>query len=432
MDINIALSQKTMISPALYRSLEMLKMNTAALEEYIKFISDENPFIEISPPERIRPFSSVMLPDNENYGVPEGESLYEALEAQVYDLKITKREALILRAIISMVDESGYLKISSEEISNDLNLPVGTVKKLIKLLKAMEPAGVGAGSLKECLILQARRLNEKPLYIEEIIKFYLKELSKKQYRKIAKSLSAREEEIIYACSVIESLNPLPGNGYKAAPSIYIIPDAYITNQNGILSAGINKEGRINVEINRDHEEYLNYSNTPQIKKYIKEKQQQADNLLHALNQRDSTLLKCVKEISFKQKAFFLGEKPYLENLSLSDISESLNLNISTISRALKDKYIEFDNKVYPAKYFLSRKVNNDLKSPSKSRCVYLIGELIKNEDKKVPLNDSALSAILMEKNICISRRTVAKYRDMLHIPMASERKRRYSKFKAEQ
>lgn len=429
MDINIALSQKTVLSPALYRSLEMLKMNTNALEDYIKLVSDENPFIEISPPERIRPFSSVVLPDNDNYGLPEGESLYEVLEAQLYDLKITKKEALLLKAMISMVDENGYLKISAEEIANDLRVPLALVKKLLKLLKSMEPAGVGAGSLKECLILQARRLSEKPLYIEDIIKFHLKALSKKQYKQIAKSLSAKEEDVIFACSVIEGFNPLPGNGYKTAPSIYIIPDAYIINNNGSLSVGINKEGRIKVEINRDHEEYLNYSNTPQIKSYIKEKQQQADSLIQALNQRDSTVLKCVKEISFRQKAFFLREKEYLESLSLSDISESLNLNISTVSRALKDKYIEFDNKVYPAKYFLSRKLNNSSKSPSKSHCIYLIGELIKNEDKKAPLKDSTLSIILEEKNISISRRTVAKYRDMLNIPIASERKRRYKETK---
>jgi RNA polymerase sigma-54 factor len=310
------------------------------------------------------------------------------------------------------------------------------VKSVLKKIQLFEPAGIGACSLQECLILQLKRQNTKDTVVKNAIKILedcFEEFTKKHYDKIQKKLELTVAEQKKALNIILKLNPKPGESVNSfAGAEYIIPDFILTESNGELLLSLNKKNAPQLKISRSYAEMLDTyeksnkkdKNMRQTATFIKQKLDSAKWFIDAIKQREETLRKTMSAIVKHQREFFLtGDESKLRPMILKDVANEINMDISTVSRVVSSKAVQTDFGLFQLKYFFSESISTETGEDVSSREVKsYLKELIENEDKKKPLSDDRLEELLNEKGYSIARRTVAKYREQLNIPVARLRK----------
>lgn len=372
-----------------------------------------------------------------------GRSFHDLLYAQIGLRDLDENEQLLAEYLIGNLDENGYLRRDLPAIVNDLAFNMGitaTVAELDESLKAiqeLDPPGVGARDLRECLLIQIRRTEEKDevtALAEEIIHRFFEEFTKKHYEKIARRLDLTDEQLKPAIDFILRLNPKPGNSMmESARTIqHIVPDFMLSNENEELKLTLNSRNAPELKISREYKNMLeHYAKTknrdPKEKEallFVKQKIDSARWFIDAINQRNDTLLFCMQAIVDYQKEFFLtGDETKLRPMILKDIADMVGMDISTISRVANSKYIQTHFGTYLLKYFFSESMSTDDGEEVSSREVKkILKDAIEAEAKKKPLTDDKLSKLLNDKGYNIARRTVAKYREQLGIPVARLRK----------
>ena len=376
------------------------------------------------------------------------ESLHESLLDQLHLTELSGDNEKIAEYIIGNIDESGYLDRQLAAISDDLlfqqNIDVNqkTLQKTLDIIQTFEPAGIGARDLQECLSLQLKRhLENKPedkhlnLAIVVIDK-YFGEFSKRHFDKIKKSLSINDDELKDVIQLITTLNPKPGNNWEDALSLTmntIIPDFIVESYNGELFLSLNNRNIPELRVNREYSDLLRgYSEnkkgmTSEAKNaalFVKQKLDSARSFIDAIKQRQSTLQTTMQAIVDLQYDFFLtGDESDLKPMILKDVAELTGFDISTISRVSNSKYVQTNFGVYSLKYFFSESMQNDAGEEISSREIKaILKQCIEAEDSKKPLTDDKLTEILNDKGYVIARRTVAKYREQMDIPVARLRK----------
>ena len=352
-------------------------------------------------------------------------------------------EFTIADTIIGNLDESGYLKREVEAIVDDLAFSANVmtteeeVEKILQIIQDLDPAGVGARDLRECLLLQIDRKQDGDITkftAKKILEDHFEEFTKKHYSRITKKLEISDEDLKEAIDEIVRLNPKPGGSMKEAAGNFqqIIPDFMITENEGQLQLTINGRNAPELKVSRDYKQMLQrYAEGAKPTKadkealsFVRQKLDGAKWFIDAIKQRQNTLLLTMDAIMNYQKSYFLtGDETNLRPMILKDIAEIVNLDISTISRVANSKYVQTSNGIFSLKYFFSESLSTDSGEEVSTREVKkILSEAIENEVKRKPLTDEKLADLLKEKGYNIARRTVAKYREQLNIPVARLRK----------
>lgn len=372
-------------------------------------------------------------------------TLAESLVQQLGYLKLDERQHAIGMQLIGSVEEDGYIRRPLRSICNDLAFTQNIytneeeVIKILKRVQTFEPAGVAARDLQECLLLQLDRKEHDEIEVETAIRIiddFFEEFTKKHYEKIQKRLDVDDETMKQAIKIITRLNPKPGSMESGdAIAAYLLPDFIITNHNGKMDVILNSKNAPELRVSRSFAEMLdtydksekNGSTNRHIKEtvsFVKQKLDAAKWFIDAIKQRQQTLLKTMKAIVEYQRDFFVdGDESLLKPMILKDIANRIEMDISTVSRVANSKSVQTDFGIYPLKYFFSEGIATDSGEDASSREVKnILKELIEAEPKNAPLSDDKLEKLLNKRGYNIARRTVAKYREQLNIPVARLRK----------
>ncbi len=344
-----------------------------------------------------------------------GTTFHEYLLEQLGVADLTDEEQQLAEYIIGNFDDDGYLRRDLLSISDDLafnlnmEVPEQELQKILHVVQEFDPPGVGARDLRECLLIQINRMNREHFATaREIVKTYFDEFTKKHYSKIQHKLELDDQQLKDAIDQILKLNPKPGSSYSnpmTKTNQHIVPDFMLEYIDGELILSLNQR------------------NVPELK-ISKEKLDSAKWFIDALQQRQTTLMQTMSEIVNYQKAYFIdGDETKMRPMILKDIAERTGLDISTISRVSNSKYIQTHFGIYPLKFFFSEGMQKDDGEEVSTREIKkILQECIEAEDKKYPVTDDKLASILKDKSYNIARRTVAKYREQLGIPVARLRK----------
>ena len=467
------------LSPQQIQLMKLLQVPTVALEQRIKEELESNPALEEgveSEYEELSDFEeekneensrddfdlSEYISDDEipsyktsirNAGMDEedksipismGKSFHEFLITQLGLLKLSEDKKTVAQYLIGNFDEAGYLRRDLESIVDDLafyqniSTTEEELKELLKLIQGMEPAGVGARDLKECLSLQIARKDRSDLNIylaELIINKAFDEFTKKHYKKILKKFEVTEQELKLALEEILKLNPKPGGSMNETHRIAqtIVPDFQLTIQDGDLILTLNGRNAPDLKISKDYSDLLKGYKANQKKAsksqkdaviFVRQKLDAAKWFIDAINQRQNTLLTTMQTIlDFQEEYFMTGDETKLRPMILKNIAEKINMDISTVSRVANSKYIQTPYGTFLLKTFFSESMQNEQGEVISTREIKkILKDSIDAENKKKPFTDEKLAAVLKEKGYSIARRTVAKYREQLSIPVGRLRK----------
>ncbi len=383
--------------------------------------------------------------DDREMPVPMGTSLHETLMTQLGFLGLDERQLIIGKQLIGSIEEDGYIRREMESIANDLafsqsvETTLEEVEGILKRIQSFDPAGIAARNLQECLLLQLERMDDGQdvdvIVGKRIINECYEEFTKKHYDKILKKLDLDDEDYIRdAIELIVRLNPKPGGEISSGvvKNQYVIPDFILTNNNGKLELSLNSRNAPELRISRSYTDMFKaYDKSDKRDKklkeavsFVKQKLDAAKWFIDAIKQRQHTLLRTMQAIvNFQYDYFLEGDETKLRPMILKDIAQIINMDISTVSRVASSKTVQTDFGVFPLKYFFSEGIATDSGEEVSSREVkQIIKDLIQEENKIKPLSDDKLEDLLNEKGYNIARRTVAKYREQLNIPVARLRK----------
>ncbi len=371
-------------------------------------------------------------------------TLTDQLMDQLGLLGLDEKKQIIGKQLIGSIESDGYIRRDLESIVNDLAFSQNIettyeeVEEVLKEIQTFDPPGIAARNLQECLLLQLDRKEEQDevtLLAKKILSKNFDDFTKKHYDKIRKKLNIEDEELFKnAIELITRLNPKPGGSATSdmLKTQYLIPDFIITNNGGNLELTLNSRNAPELRISRSYAEMMEtYDKTKKKDKkmretatFVKQKLDAAKWFIDAIKQRQQTLLNTMRAIIDLQYDFFLtGDESKLKPMILKDIAQKINMDISTVSRVVSSKSVQTEFGIYPLKYFFSEGITTDSGDDVSSREVKrALKELIEQEDKKKPLSDDKLEQLLREKGYRIARRTVAKYRESMNIPVARLRK----------
>ena len=393
--------------------LNIISIPAIELKEKIEKAIEENPFLEydIKSNHNNLDINSII----ENTASNSKESLFEHLKSQISIVFNNKKDIELAELISTFINENGYLTISSEEIADILNISVKKADEIIKILKTLEPIGIAAKNISECLSTQLKNKenideNIKNIAIN-IVENYLNELSKKDYKYISSKMNISEKNILEALKLIQTLEPYPAREFDTTTIKYIVPELFIFKENDKWQVKTNETFILPLKINKKYSKILkenNFNND-----ILKEKKLEAQNLISTVNERKKSLKRVGEGLLKLQIDFFENGKEFMKPLRLKDLALETNLSESTISRISNGKYLNTVWGTFSIKYFFSKNIkaiNGELGSRAVKE---IIKRIIENSNAK--LSDEKIRLILKSEGIEIARRTVAKYRQSMNI-----------------
>ncbi len=457
---------QTKLSPLQIQTIKLLELPMLELEQRIKKELEENPVLdevvesqepEDDAPKRVSlseyqaddPTPSYKLyvnnqgkdlkPQYNTFSVRE--SFHQSLQAQLGYRNIDDRTRSIATFVIGSLDDDGYLRRDLEAISDDISfrLNIETSEKeleeVLEMIQEFEPVGIGARSLQECLVLQmkAKTRNKVQEIALAILEDYFQEFTKKHYSKIVSKMGISQQELKEAIDEIVKLNPRPGGQIDDSyveQAQQVVPDFLLEEKDGELVMSMPKFSVPELRVNKRYAELLEKSSGSQDRagkeavSFVKQKLDSAKWFIEAIRQRQNTLQNTMNAIIDFQREYFLdGDETKLKPMVLKNIAEKTGLDISTISRVVNCKYIQTPFGIFPLKYFFSEGMVTDKGEEVSTREIKkILQECIEQENKSKPLTDEELVSVLQKKGYIVARRTVAKYREQLNIPIARLRK----------
>jgi RNA polymerase sigma-54 factor len=379
--------------------------------------------------------------DRKDMPLAGGATFYDALLEQFTAISNSEHETALGKQIIGTIDEDGYLRRPLDAIINDLlfsanvETTIEELERVLHKIQNLDPAGIAARNLQECLFLQLKRKDHthpEVLLAQQIIEHHFEDFTKKHYEKLTRQMKIDDEQLKDAIHIITHLNPKPGESDSDAKTQYITPDFILVENNGKLEVVLNSRNAPDLRISRSYMDTMksyekNPGNNKHLKdtvQFIKQKLDSAKWFIDSIKQRQHTLLVTMNAILQYQYAFFEdGDETKMRPMILKDIADKVGLDVSTISRVANSKYVQTEFGVISLKFFFSEGIQTEEGEEVSSREVKrILQDAIGNEDKHKPLPDEKLMEILKEKGYNIARRTVAKYREQLNIPVARLRK----------
>lgn len=463
--------QKMILSQKMIQSAEILQMDVQELVTYVQQQALENPLIDMD--EMEKGISGSMYGDGEAGQAEKDEfrrklewlnrmdeqnriyyseeyeeaqnrepwnvsgeenSLEDYVLSQLLMQLRTEKDYECMEFLVYSLDSRGYLTDDAGELKARLGIDDEEMERYLRLLKSAEPAGVGAGTLEECLQIQLARLAEAgclaPQDYEELMALtghYMEELGKRHFDRIAEQMEISVEDVIRYYEVVRNLNPIPGNSFSSREEMrYVKPDVTVVKFEDYFEVLVNDTNIPHISVNRQYLNMMNEDSTGEVQEYIQNKYRQVQWIQHCIEERNGTLRRVAREMVSVQHAFFEKQDGKRVPMSLRDIAERLDIHESTVSRAVKNKFLQCAWGIYPMNYFFVKKVAADSvgegMTPEYVR--NQIQEIIGAEDRKKPLSDQKICERLKTMGIEVSRRTVAKYRGEMMIPDTTGRKNR--------
>lgn len=484
----VKLSQQLMITPQLQQAIKLLQLSRAELVETVQKELLENPVLEEnedrdrhskesvdeSSPNQSTTSEKDQIQQNEqnlekefdwskyvesyqsrgseskgfresgehpNYEnmVSRGNTLQDHLEWQIHMGSYLPEEQEVCEMLVGNVDDNGYLQASLEELVEKTEYNMDQLEDALCLLQEMDPPGVGARNLQECLLLQIKDTGPNKSFLKEIINNHLNFIEKRDYKSLSKKLDITMQKAKDLAEIIFSLEPKPGRIFSGEQAQYVTPDVYVKHVGGEYTVVLNEDGLPKLQIsnlyksaiqndlnkkNNDKED-SNSKMDDTAKEYIQDKLKSALWLIKSIHQRQKTMYKVTKSIVKFQRDFFDKGVVYLKPLVLKDVADEIGVHESTVSRATSGKYVHTPQGIFELKYFFNTGLSNKTGGQdfANEAVKQIIKKIVDNEDIKSPLSDQAIAKMLAQQNIKIARRTVAKYREMLGILPSSKRKR---------
>ena len=430
------------LSPQQILQTLILQLNTNSLEDKVFEELESNPLLEHSDgsdqeenfdskdeidyeddPDEYEPHNIYSNESNKD-DIPIAEQLdfLQDLSKQLNEFNLSKGDESVAEEIIWNLDENGYFTLDAFLIADRLNVSIEKVEEILFLVHKLNPPGIGARNLKECLILQIpeKKYENHRMVLSE----HFDDFVNHKYEKIVDALGIHNEELHKIIDDIKKLNPYPGEGKLKGHNDSVIPDLIITLENNKWKISVNDSWVSNISLNTKYLESIkNKKSSKETMKYLSQKFDSARWLIQAIEQRQSTLTRVMEEIINNQSDFFNGDTSSIRPMKLKDIANKLNMDISTISRSTRNKYVDTPYGIFELKSFFSGKLNSDNGEEVSTKLVKnLLKQLIEDEVKQEPLTDTDLAIKLKEKGYPIARRTVAKYREELKLPVARLRR----------
>lgn len=462
--------QKQMLSRSMIQSSEILQMDVQELGEFIQREALENPMIDLEEIEkgiarnrggdeepgrstgsddfcrklewlsRIDEQNRVYYTEEHaeaeekgpwNFAADEND-LHEYVMSQLLIHLKTPQDKRCMEFLVYNLDSRGYLSEDREELKAKLGINEADFEQYLHLLQSAEPAGVGAGNLTECLQIQIRRRLENGLYDEEetavlaeLAEHDMEAMGRRHFAQIADRLDLPVEEILRYYAMLQKLNPIPGNAFSAREKLsYIRPDVTVVRFEDHFEVLVNDVYLPQVSVSRSYLDMMRQDHSAEVRDYLQSKFKRVQWVQHCIQERTDTLLEVSKAIVRMQQDFFTRPGGTRVPMGLRDIAEDLDLHESTVSRAVKNKFLQCAWGIYPMSWFFTRKAASDESGESMTpeQVKNRIREIIEGEDPKKPLSDQKIANILKESGVEVSRRTVAKYRGELMIPDTTGRK----------
>ncbi len=476
------LSQNLVITPQLQQAIKLLQMSRLELETQVRSELEENPILEeaevlkeedfqrtkeaetqtasenAEAPVDVASSESVQDPQKQdefewesyletqhkapreassgqeeimNYEniISSVQTLHEHIYWQIKMAGFSENEATAADAIVAHIDDDGYMKVPLAQIAEEEKLEIDDLEDALSMIHEFDPPGVGARDLKECLLIQAKLLEEDTNDLVMLINNHLKDLEKKNYEAIAKGLNRSMEEVIEICKIIYAMEPKPGRSYSGNDTHYVTPDVYVYKVGDDYVVSLNEDGLPKLKISNFYKNMLKGGANPtgdtKATEYIQEKLKSAVWLIKSIHQRQRTIFKVTDSIVKHQREFFEKGAGFLKPMVLRDIANDIGMHESTVSRVTTAKYVHTPQGIYELKYFFNSGISSsDGGEELASESVKLkLKEIVSKEDPKKPLSDQKLVELLRKEGIDIARRTVAKYRDVLRILPSSQRKK---------
>ena len=353
-----------------------------------------------------------------------GTSLAEALMEQVREINLTDEQRGIVELIIGNIDEYGFFKSTVEELAASINQPAEKISEVLKIVQGFDPPGVGARDLRECLLLQLERAGRLESLECRIVRDFMAELGKRRIPDIARGTGQTIEEVQAALSRISRLEPRPGRAFLPDNDQYVLPEVFVQKSGDDYVVTTNDEQIPHLRISNTYKDLMSQGgNSAEVKNYIREKIRAGRFLIKSLQQRQQTILNIAREIVQRQRDFMEKGVAHLKPMTMAQIAGVVGVHETTVSRAVSAKYMQTPQGVFEMKYFFTAGLHTSTGSEVSNASVKdMIAEIFKGENPAKPLADQEVVVMLAAKGITIARRTVAKYRDELHILPSNLRK----------
>ncbi|EMP56001.1 RNA polymerase factor sigma-54 [Marinobacter santoriniensis NKSG1] len=362
------------------------------------------------------------------------ETLHDHLEWQLNLTPLSERDQAVAHALLDAVDDRGYLTSSLEEIHAGLSdetdedpLELDEVEAVLHRLQHFDPPGVFARDLQECLLIQLNQLPPDTPWLPQarlVITHYINLLGNRDYAQLLRRSRLKEDQLREVLALITGLNPRPGDVLDQGEPDYVIPDVIVRKHHGRWRVELNPEIAPRIRVNASYASLIRRADSSADNTYLRDQLQEAKWFIKSLQSRNETLLKVATRIVEHQQGFLDHGEEAMKPLILSDIAQAVEMHESTISRVTTQKYMHTPRGIFELKYFFSSHVSTDEGGECSSTAIRaMIKKLIAAETPKKPLSDSKIAAMLGEQGIKVARRTVAKYREAMHIPPSNERKR---------
>ncbi|MBR4597289.1 MAG: RNA polymerase factor sigma-54 [Opitutales bacterium] len=436
---NITLKQAQIPTLKMYQGLKILQASALGLQQIVKQELESNPMLEEvkSDPDTVSLDEFQDAPASSGNSAPQelrdymmslqtqGESFEEHMISQA---AVEISDANVLRAfsfLLNRLDERGYLEEGALEEGKEAGLKKSDLEAALEFMQTCEPAGVGARSWRECFLIQLRQKGMQNSLACKILETCADKLQKRRIFDIANALDAEPEEVEEAIAEISALDPSPAKNFRSEAAKTILPDVVFEKIGGVWQARLTKEYLPRLRINDAYRQKIAKGeiSKKEDKTYIKTKLNDAKNIIEAIENRQSTLLKIANCILEAQLDFFEKGEAHLKPLTMQSLAEKLGLHHTTISRAVAEKYAKTGSKLLPLRYFFSSGYSQNDKEVSSTAVKSEIKKIIASENPQDPYSDSEIADLLEQNGIKIARRTIAKYREALSIPARSLRKR---------
>jgi RNA polymerase sigma-54 factor len=470
------LSQQLVMTPQLQQAIKLLQLSRLELQDMVLHELEENPVLEETlEQDEIKDIEQIEIEEKEpipleeseklkevtagsdtiremdwesyldGYNYSSGEHYNEDEERPSFENLLTKKETLgghlmwqlnlsrfdeqekaIGTEIIGNIDDDGYLRMPLGEIAIICNISEELAENVLKRIQNFDPPGIAARNLRECLLIQVEQLGMVGGIVHFILRDHLKDLETRRYKQIAKALGVRIQDILVAAKIIAGLDPKPGHIFTQEEVQYISPDIFVYKIGDDYVVTLNEDGMPILRINPYYLDVKEKELDSNTEEYVTEKMRSAQWLIKSIHQRQRTIFKAAKSIVKFQREFFEKGIEYLRPLVLRDVAEDIGMHESTISRVTTSKYMHTPQGIFEMKYFFNSSISvSGGESIASGSVKWKIKELIDAEDQSKPLSDQTLAEMLASSSINIARRTVTKYREMLHIGSSSERKRMF-------
>ncbi|WAH44716.1 RNA polymerase factor sigma-54 [Alicyclobacillus fastidiosus] len=435
-DLHQEQKQKLAITTQMKQAIDVLRFTGEELSEWVEEFSMANPFVEVSPRTPSSTSQSAYPVSRKTVGsgaaaapieqrVAVRQTMTDVVAEQVRLLSNDPKVTRVALFLTGLLEDSGYLRETDEELVALCGADRATVQSAVALLQEVEPAGIGARNLHDCLLLQLRQVPSKRRALAEtLVRHHLEDVATHKFSKIATALHVDVEEVRAAVAIIKELNPRPGLVLGDTVPQHIIPDVVVKKVDGMFRAVDSEWSLSRVHVNRSYVRMFDSAPDLATKQFLRQHLQSASWLSHCLEKRQATVLRVASAIVSRQQAFFEAGPCALEPMTLRQIADQLELHESTISRAVRGKYMDTPQGVLEFKYFFTAELKSEGGAISTQAAKQWIRTFIAQEDATRPLSDEELAKRLREQGISLARRTVAKYREELNIP-TSQRRRRY-------